>query len=51
MQFSVRNHSRAVILQFAMSFIISGPVNTVANLKHAVLMLPFKTTRGLTRAP
>jgi len=45
MHSSIRVHGRAVILQFAMSFIISGPNNTVANLKHAALM-PFFQDRS-----
>lgn len=41
MRLSICVHIRAVILQFAMSFIISGPNNTVANLKHAALAYAF----------
>lgn len=51
MRLSIRIHSRAVILQYAMSFIISGPSNTVANFKHAALMPSFRTTGGHTRTP
>ena len=51
MQLSIHAHIRAVILQFAMSFVISGPINTIANLKHAALILSNKTTRGLPRSP
>ena len=51
MQLSIHAHIRAVIIQFAMSFVISGPINTVANLKHAALVSSFQTTRGLTHAP
>lgn len=49
MRLFIRFHSGAVILHFAMSFIISGPNNTIAKLKHAALMPSSKTTHGLAR--
>ena len=52
MRLSIRIHNRAVILKFAVSSIISGSQNTVANHKHAALVSSIKKPLGFrTRTP
>jgi len=52
MRLSIRIHNRAVTLKFAVSSIVSGSQNTVANLKHAALESSFEKPLAFrTRIP